>query len=742
MPLKQQRHRRLLTERLEPRVALAVDGLAAISGVLTQQSPFGVAPLVQEQVDLYRDTDQDGLLTSFDEFLGQTVSDSFGGYVFEFLGAGDYLVDLPNRDAPASATTISTLQAFGVRLGFLDAFSVPQETLAVDGFNQTAFDQSFDNSQAVPAEILGFERDIRLDDAAGSSGSFTQVGIDLGLLDFETSSGSSSLELVYDGIDDVAQLDESGLADFTGDFANAAGLRFGALGQGGQEFLDIVFSIPGQFSNSRTVEIPQMLSATGLRSVVVPFAAEEPGQSPIDFSQVGAVTIQLAPSEPGYELTMSEIEIVGFANQQVDFSLSAVSIDLSVEFVLLPVTVSPGQSEFINVRAISSSSQAVDDAVVLLEVFDAGGQLISSQIEQVPALAAQGSEDIAFQITPPTVLNSPLTVVASISTSAGEPDLSNNHVEAELNAAPTSTLSGKVYVDANGNGVYDDGEAGIPGVRITLTATAFFDEPINRVVLTDASGDYSFANLPRGVIYLIQEEQPQQYRDGSESLGIPSSVAVPPDSIYVHVVRSTGDASGFNFGELIAFNGPESVIEAPPQEIVPPPPPPPPVIDTDRFLQRGFFTFTPAPRPPQPLGGASSVVEPSASLGSAMGAVSPVLTERAADDLDLDLLLDNLLDFMAPDALPVDLGDAPPSAEEEAQESQDTAPRRSRASLTLPQRPDASEQSSTEQPASEPPAEDPEDSAVAVLALAGVAIGLAHSEGRQRKLSGREERRP
>jgi large repetitive protein len=62
------------------------------------------------------------------------------------------------------------------------------------------------------------------------------------------------------------------------------------------------------------------------------------------------------------------------------------------------------------------------------------------------------------------------------------------------------SLSGYVYIDANGNGKYDANE-GLPGVTITLSGSA------QRTVTTNDDGFYEFTNLAAGV-YAVTETQP------------------------------------------------------------------------------------------------------------------------------------------------------------------------------------------------------------------------------------------
>ena len=49
-----------------------------------------------------------------------------------------------------------------------------------------------------------------------------------------------------------------------------------------------------------------------------------------------------------------------------------------------------------------------------------------------------------------------------------------------------------VFKDLNGNGIQDPGEPGVEGVKVTLTGTDVFGNPVDRMTTTDANGEYLF----------------------------------------------------------------------------------------------------------------------------------------------------------------------------------------------------------------------------------------------------------
>lgn len=94
-----------------------------------------------------------------------------------------------------------------------------------------------------------------------------------------------------------------------------------------------------------------------------------------------------------------------------------------------------------------------------------------------------------------------------------------------------SGISGRVYVDRNGNGDFDAGDAGtvnsrpnggLQGVTITLTgagADGIFgtgDDRAQVVLQTDADGAYQFTGLVVGQNYRVTETQPTGYGNGTE----------------------------------------------------------------------------------------------------------------------------------------------------------------------------------------------------------------------------------
>ena len=100
----------------------------------------------------------------------------------------------------------------------------------------------------------------------------------------------------------------------------------------------------------------------------------------------------------------------------------------------------------------------------------------------------------------------------------------------------TSSVGDRVWIDANRNGVQDEGEENLAGVNVTVTPPAGSDEQ-PRTATTDADGKWRVDGLTPGVEYTVSFEVPDGYKAtdalvgedrGVDSNGLRSTVTLQP----------------------------------------------------------------------------------------------------------------------------------------------------------------------------------------------------------------------
>ena len=151
-------------------------------------------------------------------------------------------------------------------------------------------------------------------------------------------------------------------------------------------------------------------------------------------------------------------------------------------------TIAPDVGEVLTI--VSTSPASAGGTVV-----NQGGQLLYT-----PAVGFDGTETFTYTI------------------SDGNGGTDTATVTVEVIAFVPSSLSGRVYVDADADGVFDPGERGVGGVSVTLTGVDLFATSVYLTTTTADDGSYSFAGLSPGT-YTVSEAQPLFLLDGPERIG-------------------------------------------------------------------------------------------------------------------------------------------------------------------------------------------------------------------------------
>jgi hypothetical protein len=148
------------------------------------------------------------------------------------------------------------------------------------------------------------------------------------------------------------------------------------------------------------------------------------------------------------------------------------------------------------------------------------------------------------------------TKIVSIGLTSGQNGI--NYYFGDVQAV---TISGTVYVDTNGTGVYSSSDPGISGVTLTLSGTNGLGQPITATTTTASNGTYSFStdstgNALRPGTYQVVETAPSGYLLGSAAVGTVSGTADGTVSSPTKII-SIGLTSGQNginyyFGDVKA----------------------------------------------------------------------------------------------------------------------------------------------------------------------------------------------
>jgi VCBS repeat-containing protein len=189
---------------------------------------------------------------------------------------------------------------------------------------------------------------------------------------------------------------------------------------------------------------------------------------------------------------------------------------------------------------------------------DAGVPGEAKSIQSVSAASAQGGtvtlDGQEVRYSPPAGYTGPDSFTYTLSDGRGGTDTAT--VAVEVLAFVPKSVSGKVYIDDNNDGLYNGTDKPIAGVQINLVGTGLLG-PVNLQVMTDASGNYSFGDLAPGT-YTITQVQPDYLASGKDrAAATAANLAAVTNASATDNLFSldwepddfNGHITGLNFGE-------------------------------------------------------------------------------------------------------------------------------------------------------------------------------------------------
>lgn len=374
--------------------------------------------------------------------------------------------------------------------------------------------------------------------------------------DTDTNTITTDVVLTIDKRDSVDPIVAGNQLTYTIDVGNtgtttATGVQFSDTLPAGVTFVSGSFNVPGGSSgqvtnNNGTITASMGNLASNITGTVTILVN-------VDGTTRGTITnnAQVTSTEVTTPVTDAETTTV---NANVDVSITkAESADPVAPGETLTYTLvirNNGTSIARNVQFTDNvpTQLTVNSVSTTVGTATNAGNSVSGTIGD---LAAGQQATVTITTTVNAGAQQQVTNTANVTTDDTETSTTNNSASVQTLLAATSTINGRVYVDANGNGQFDTGEEPIAGVTITLTGTDFLGGSVTRSLQTDAEGEYSFDDLLPGT-YTVRQTQPSStdFTDGEETAGSNGSTVTANDEFTVNLQGGVTSAAN-NFGETV-----------------------------------------------------------------------------------------------------------------------------------------------------------------------------------------------
>ena len=190
----------------------------------------------------------------------------------------------------------------------------------------------------------------------------------------------------------------------------------------------------------------------------------------------------------------------------------------------------------INVLANDSSAPDANETLSIASIGTPSNGGVATmnangQIDYTPAVGFSGEETITYTISDGNGGTATATLTATVQ-----------------NFVPGG-ISGFVFNDSDRDGIRDEHEVVLSGVKVSLAGTDDFGQSHSQTVSTNATGLYTFDQLPPGS-YTVTQFQPAFTRDGSvHANGTATMIAASENSFTVELEPSGAEGTSFDFVE-------------------------------------------------------------------------------------------------------------------------------------------------------------------------------------------------
>ncbi|MEQ8849359.1 SdrD B-like domain-containing protein [Botrimarina sp.] len=463
---------------------------------------------------LFEDTDNDG--DHLDEVaVDTTTTDANGLYLFAGLLPGDYIVRVDASNFGASGPLEGLATSTGNDVGGLP----PDPNSDEDNNQDRGFAAGDGSVVSLPVTLVSGAEPT--DD--GDTDPLTNRTIDFGFFGFDVVVSKS-----VDGASAVpgATLEYEIVVTNDGP-STATGVTLADTLPTGVTYVSGATTVSGQSVNG-SAGSPTVTSTIGTLAAGA--------------SATVTINVSVDPSATGTLTNTAVIAATDEANTTNNTATAATTVVPQIDLAITKTdddagaTLAPGDTVTYTLQVTNNGPSAatgvtVTDLLPSGATFAPAGSTSPAATASVAggtqltynlgSLASGADASITIVATIDASFTGTLTNTATVAGNESETIVANNTAAAQTSAAvPLGTISGRVFLDVDGDNVQDPSDPGIAGVVLSLFNSA---DTLIAVTTTDSNGDYAFTNVVPGA-YRVVQTQPAPFTDLDETSGTAGAV--------------------------------------------------------------------------------------------------------------------------------------------------------------------------------------------------------------------------